>query len=396
MIVKYCTILLAIVFAATGISCNNAQHNAQNNPGNNFQPPTAKKQGLLILNSRACYFDDVDSIEKKLEIKIDTPSRRETEQINSIMSYTGLPQNFKIYRGDINNAMATMVNDQRLIIYNKDLFARIDDIDSSYWSSMFILAHEIGHHLAYNISDTSSMLNAELEADIFAGAILYKMGADSNQVIAAVASRFISNAKDTKTHPSKYKRIAAIKKSWYQSSQLRYLSAIPPPISDKFSMAAGSPTVTDGYGATSTGYDATGLIENNWAREKNRNKSFEMISSPDPKRYIDILLSGSRNYQGIIVDVQEKIAAAGFEEFIFLEIEVIITKIDAAYNQAGLELNRKSRFLVCLDAENGFIGRTGPLNFFTGGRRFDFDLYDLKNKNETGGLLNISRADALR
>lgn len=395
MIVKYCTILLAIVFAATGISCNNAQHNAQNNPGNNFEPPTAKKQGLLILNSRACYFDDVDSIEKKLEIKIDTPSRRETEQINSIMSYTGLPQNFKIYRGDINNAMATMVNDQRLIIYNKDLFARIDDIDSSYWSSMFILAHEIGHHLAYNISDTSSMLNAELEADIFAGAILYKMGADSNQVIAAVASRFISNTKDTKTHPAKYKRIAAIKKSWYQSSQLRYLSAIPPPIRDHFSLAAGKPTLSDGYGATTTGYNFMALIHNGWVMDTDKSRAYGKIRYADSLHNISILESGSRNYQGIIVDVQQKPAVAGYSEHIFFEIEVIITKIDTACNKAGLAVNQKHRFLVCLDTFNSFIGKMGPFEFFAGGRRFGFDLYDMQNKKETGGLLNLSRADAL-
>jgi hypothetical protein len=203
--------------------------------GNSFVPPTSKNKGVLITNSRACYFNDIDSIAKELKVQIDTPSRREIEEIQTIMNYVGLPQNFKIYRGDIDNAMATIVNNQRLIIYNKDLFTRIDDLDSTYWSSLFIIAHEIGHHLAYNITDTSNAIDAELEADAFAGSTLYKMGADSNQVILAVESKFISNKKDTKTHPAKYRRIEAVKRSWYQASVLRYQGAVPPPPTDTVS-----------------------------------------------------------------------------------------------------------------------------------------------------------------
>jgi hypothetical protein len=227
MHLRYFIKLITLIYVALNFSCKNIENKPLN--------IASEKERFLILNSRACYFDDVDSIKKKLKIKIDTASKKESEEINTIMSYVGLPQNFTIYRGDIDNAMATVLNNERLIIYNKNLFTRIDDMDSSYWSSLFIIAHEIGHHLAYNISDTTNSIKAELEADIFAGSILFKMGADSNQVISAVNSRFISNTKDTKTHPSKYKRITAVKNSWMTASVLRYQSAIPPePDDDDF------------------------------------------------------------------------------------------------------------------------------------------------------------------
>ena len=129
---------------------------------NNASKKISDSNGYINLNSGACYFDDIDSIEKKTRIKIDTPSKREVQEIKDIMAYAGLPQNFTVYRGDISNAMATTIGNQRLIVYNKDLFTRMDGSDSSYWSSLFILAHEIGHHLAYNMSASNSAF-AKLE-----------------------------------------------------------------------------------------------------------------------------------------------------------------------------------------------------------------------------------------
>lgn len=195
----------------------------------------AIENGVLTLTSRACNFGHVDSLEKKLKIKLDEPSTRELQEINTIMDYVGLPQNFTIYRGDVDNAMATFADNQRLIIYNKDLFSTIDAIDNSYWSSLFIIAHEIGHHLSYNILDENNQKKSEIEADRFAANILYKMGADSLEVISAVSSHLISNIEDTPTHPSKSKRITAVKDSWKTASMLSYRSAVPPePDNDDF------------------------------------------------------------------------------------------------------------------------------------------------------------------
>lgn len=212
--------------AVTFISCNE-QAVVADKEIKSFVAPGAGGKGRLKSDARACYFDDVDEVQKHLEIELDTADAREAELMQSIMQYTGLPQNFKFYRGDVSNALSIVVDNQRFIIYNKDLFAIIDKMSDTYWSSVFILAHEIGHHLAYNISDTTDYINAELEADKFAASILFKMGADSAQALAAVKSRFISNEEDTKTHPSKSKRIEAVKKGWLDASFLSYTSAVP-------------------------------------------------------------------------------------------------------------------------------------------------------------------------
>jgi hypothetical protein len=78
--------ILYLLGAITGVifSCKNLSDN-------NFQEPAANQKGFLTLTGRACYFADSDSLENKLQIKIDTPSCREIEQIESIMEILTMP-----------------------------------------------------------------------------------------------------------------------------------------------------------------------------------------------------------------------------------------------------------------------------------------------------------------
>jgi hypothetical protein len=380
----------------------------KNKSANTFQAPTDKEQGYLSLSSRACYFADADSIEKLTHIKIDTPSCREIEQIQSIMEYAGLPQNFKIYRGNIDNALATVVNNQRLIIYNKDLFSILDEVSSSYWTSLFIIAHEIGHHLANNISDTSNLLQSELDADKFASFILYKMGADSTQVTEAIASNLISANKDSKTHPAKNKRLQTVKQSWMEAFELRYLSAIPPKINDEFSKAANIPFVynlvenhMNGFPPYyhPRGYNDYQLINNAFVLsliDSTQAHNYSLFRTSDSSIYENFSTSVSRNYQGIIVDVKKRTAKPDYPEIVCLEIGILITKTDDKYNYARLLTNHRYAFLVCFEPGR-YITQdiVTYYDFFAGGRHLEFDIFDVNKSAETFGLLNISRAYSL-
>jgi hypothetical protein len=302
--------------------------------------------------------------------------------------------------------LATVVDNKRLIIYNKDLFTTLDEMNSSYWTSLFIIAHEIGHHLANNISDDSNVLQSELEADKFAGFILNRMGADSNQVIKAVSSGLISTSHDSKTHPSKNKRIETVKKSWKESHDLRFLSAIPPFINDEFSKAAKKPYIYDelqnhlnGYPQFyhPRGYNDFQLIYNDFGLSQldsivYQQYSLNRASDSSIYKYIPNV---SRNYEGIIVDVKRKPIRAEYEEMVFLEISILITKTDENHNYAGLLANHRYPFLVCF--KPGLLTQDiiSYYTFFDGGRRLEFDILDLSKNGETYGLLNISRAYSL-
>lgn len=209
-----------VVFCS--ISCKNT----------NLNEPSNLSDGSIKITSAVCYFSSIDTLQHKLNIKVSLPTSRELDEITNILEYVGLPQNFKIYRGEVDNAMATIVDNNRLIVFNKDFLSRLDRKSDSYFTSMFIIAHEIGHHLAYNISDTTDFHKAELEADSFAASVLFKMGASLQQSCKAVESKFVSGEMESRTHPSKRKRVEVVTNSWTKASKLRYQSAIPPPPND--------------------------------------------------------------------------------------------------------------------------------------------------------------------
>ena len=94
------------------------------------------------------------------------------------------------------------------------------------WSNLAILAHEIGHHInghALDITmyqggvvETKSLENQrkqELEADEFAGFILGRVGASLDDALAF--TKVFTEKDDTySTHPSKSKRVNAVKKGY--------------------------------------------------------------------------------------------------------------------------------------------------------------------------------------
>jgi hypothetical protein len=165
------------------------------------------------------------------KLLLNPANNREVTQIETILNFTGLSKNFEIYSAPIENAVATLINNQRYILYDPRLLNHADTNSHAYWSSMSILAHEIGHHLqGHTLEKGGSTPDKELEADRFSGHVLYKMGASLEQAIAAI-NRYGSDT-DTPTHPSKYKRINAIKNGWESAAGQRYEAAVPPPPAD--------------------------------------------------------------------------------------------------------------------------------------------------------------------
>jgi len=146
-------------------------------------------------------------------------SDKDAEEIMEwIMDYTGLPsRNFIIKSGNVQNALAVWVSDTvRVILYGQFWMRNIRRQAQTNWASVSILAHEIGHHLSgHSLRKGSSRKDEELEADIFSGYILYKMGATLEEACAAMQA--MDNEKGSETHPPKSARIAAIQNGWYKA-----------------------------------------------------------------------------------------------------------------------------------------------------------------------------------
>ena len=128
---------------------------------------------------------------------------------------------------NINNAVAASYKGQRYILYDKDFMESLTVGRNKYWSNMFILAHEVGHHInghsldiilyqndVINPKSLSTRRSQELEADEFAGFVMAKLGATFNQTSKVLLNiPKISNDYDS-THPSTDKRIRAVKNGW--------------------------------------------------------------------------------------------------------------------------------------------------------------------------------------
>ena len=66
--------------------------------------------------------------------------------LDRILSVIGASKRFVLQPCDnINNAVATSYKGIRYILYDRDFMDSLDSGDN--WSNLFILAHEVGHHI---------------------------------------------------------------------------------------------------------------------------------------------------------------------------------------------------------------------------------------------------------
>lgn len=146
--------------------------------------------------------------------------------LDRILSVIGASKRFVLQPCDnINNAVAISYKGIRYILYDKAFMNSLSR--GNNWSNLFILAHEVGHHVNGHSLDLvlyaaevleaetlASRRQQELEADEFAGFVLGKLGASLSETTTVLNS--LANDRDDtySTHPSKSKRLIAINKGY--------------------------------------------------------------------------------------------------------------------------------------------------------------------------------------
>lgn len=135
------------------------------------------------------------------------------EMLKQVIEATGVKDKFRLKEANVLNIEATISHKKKYIVYNPDFIARLNITTKSKWSVMALLAHEIGHHLTGHTKRRGgSQPDLELEADEFAGFVLYKLGATLKE--AQHVMHFIAKTEPSKTHPSRSSRLLAIEKGW--------------------------------------------------------------------------------------------------------------------------------------------------------------------------------------
>jgi len=144
--------------------------------------------------------------------------------VSGIMDAMGLESKFKIKVANVPNVEATIKHHERYILYNPEFVNKVNEVTKDKWASIFILAHEVGHHLdGHTEAGLKSCPAIELDADQFAGFVLCKMGATLQE--SQLAMYYISNMASSKTHPGRLDRLAAIEKGWNKAEMQKELTA---------------------------------------------------------------------------------------------------------------------------------------------------------------------------
>ena len=195
------------------------------------------KRLLLLLFSFTLFAQDygnnADAVEicAKLQSSSFTNNKAASDALNQIISVVGLSKNFVLYPCDnINNAIAITYKGDRFILYDRKFMNTLSNYTSN-WSNLFVLAHEVGHHVNGHTLDLTLYANdvvdspelslkrkQELEADKFAAFVLAKMGATYSQTAAAINLLSTSSDDSYSTHPTKNKRIEAIRSGYEQGT----------------------------------------------------------------------------------------------------------------------------------------------------------------------------------
>jgi hypothetical protein len=166
--------------------------------------------------------------------------------IDNMLDRIHWQENFQVReQNGINNAYATIIRNQRFIVYDNRFLESLDRYAGTKWASISVLAHEMGHHY-YNhmVNGTGSTPPKELEADFFSGYVMARMGASLEEAEAALSK--IASPQASSTHPGRADRLNAIAKGWNSASAQIPQTTSPNPVPTPQKQQKSQPMADDG------------------------------------------------------------------------------------------------------------------------------------------------------
>jgi len=170
-------------------------------------------QNIADNNQNVIHSSVTSVVDRSTDLPFFTSSADAQKIVADIMNATGLRGSFIIKAGNVPNVEATIKHHEHYIFYNPYFINQVNAVTGNKWASIFILAHEVGHHMeGHTLAQIKDRPDIELQADQFAGFVLCKMGATLQQ--AQLARYYISDTKASRSHPGRADRLIAIEKGW--------------------------------------------------------------------------------------------------------------------------------------------------------------------------------------
>ena len=152
--------------------------------------------------------------------------------LDKILNTIGASRNRYLIQScsNIDNALAVQLGGVRYILYDQYFMESVaNDLNNSNWVQIFILAHEVGHHINYHTLDMllyetidseteAKQREQELDADLFAAMVIARLGGSLEDIIEVIKN-ISTNESDLKSsHPNKEKRLNAVKIGYERGS----------------------------------------------------------------------------------------------------------------------------------------------------------------------------------
>ena len=196
-------------------------------------PAWAKILGTIKLDSSRDFF--CDSVSDSViggEIYTFASEKSAEQAIDDICRAAGIARKFEMRAYSENNAAAlvrwTPEGQKRFIFYGSNFMREMEQRTGTKWAPVSILAHEVGHHVnSHTLFTQQKRPQLELEADIFSGGVMQKLGANLDEAQAAM--RFYAAKKATPSHPKKADRLQAIYTGWRDSCDFSQCDSERPP-----------------------------------------------------------------------------------------------------------------------------------------------------------------------
>ncbi|MBP6825843.1 MAG: hypothetical protein KA165_04690 [Saprospiraceae bacterium] len=119
-----------------------------------------------------------------------TPNSEAQKYLDTILAVSHLPKTAIFLRtSDVQNAVATIIDGQRYILYNTEFLKKFKQDAKTKWAAYSILAHEVGHHVnAHTFEDKKPDERSKMEfaADDYAGRVLRSLCATRDDAQAGI------------------------------------------------------------------------------------------------------------------------------------------------------------------------------------------------------------------
>jgi hypothetical protein len=189
----------------------------------------------IITIKNSCSFEGEETNQ---DFYIFNASNEADQIVGKIVNAFSLSKNFIVKSADCKNALATVEGKQRYILYNTSFLEDFKKDAKTKWAAYCVMAHEIGHHLNnhdFEVTESRKRKLMELEADKFAGGVLFLLGATLDEAKAGID--ILQSKGESNTHPPARARAEAIANGWKNSQEhhesISHAEPTVPPIKER-------------------------------------------------------------------------------------------------------------------------------------------------------------------